>query len=89
MHVADHWRQIFDNWPRQLPRKGMAITTFNETIPFRDFIYSEGVILLDRDGPDSLGARKIMLPFAHISNIKFTDVIEFAQFEPMGFHVPM
>lgn len=88
MQSADYWRNLFENWPGNLPRKGMVVTDYGESIPFCDFLISDGIVLLEREAPDTMGARKVMLAYGAISAIKITSVIELAQFQAMGFQAP-
>jgi hypothetical protein len=79
------WRPIFENWPVGLPRQGVLTTTFQESIPFADFRFSNGLLLVERDRPDSLGARKVMLPYSLIAALKLTDTGELSRYQVMGF----
>jgi hypothetical protein len=88
METAESWRALFENWPESIPRQGMVITTFQESIPFINYLVSGGILLLERDKPDSLGARKVMLSYEAISAVKITSVIELARFQVMGFQAP-
>ena len=83
------WRSIFESWPSAIPREGLIITTFQDQIPFRDFLVSGGVLLVERDKPDSHGARKVMLAYESISAVKFSTPMELARFQVMGFQPPM
>ncbi len=85
METAAEWRGIFENWPAGLPRQGLLTTTFQESIPFADFRYSEGLLLVERDRPDSLGARKVMLSFSAIAALKLSDPGELSRYQVMGF----
>jgi hypothetical protein len=89
MNSAEHWRMLFENWPSSMPRRGLLITTFGESIPFVGYLLSPGIVLLDRDKPDSMGARKVMVAYDAISAIKITDVIELPRFQELGFMPPM
>ena len=82
---TESWRSLFENWPDTIPRRGLVVTTFQEAIPFTGFLISGGILLLERDKPDSIGARKVMLAYEAISAVKITDVIELARFQVMGF----
>ena len=88
MDTGEYWKKLFENWPAELPREGLLITTFGETIPFRDYLLSPGIVLLERDKPDSSGSRKVMLAFAAISALKITAVRDLADFKSMGFQAP-
>jgi hypothetical protein len=89
MNSGEYWRMLFEGWPESLPRRGLLITTFNESIPFVGYLLSGGILLLERDKPDSLGARKVMVAYDAISAIKITDVIDLARFQVLGFQPPM
>ena len=47
------------------------------------------VMLLERDKPDSMGGRKVMVAYDAISAVKITDVIELPRFQAMGFQPPL
>ena len=55
MHAAEAWRSLFENWPESIPREGLLITTFNETIQFKDFLISGSILLIERETPDTYG----------------------------------
>ena len=86
--TAESWRSLFENWPESIPRSGLAVTTFQETIPFVNFLISGGIVLLDRDKPDSHGARKVMVAYDAICAVKIASVMELARFQVMGFQSP-
>jgi len=88
MDTAEAWRTIFESWPDAIPRQGLVVTQFQETIPFCDFMVSGGILLLERDKPDSVGTRQVMLAYDAISAIKLTKPMEFARFQVMGFQAP-
>ena len=87
--TGEYWRAMFENWPNSVPRRGLVITIFNESIPFVAYMMSGGIILLERDRPDTLGARKVMLAYDAIAAVKITDVVELANFQALGFQPPM
>ena len=70
MDISDCWRELFCQWPEAIPREGIIVTTFQETIPFINFMTSGGVLLVERDRPDSSGARKVMVAFGAIAAVK-------------------
>jgi len=88
MDTGEAWRGLFENWPESLPRRGIAMTTFGESIQFINFMISGGLVLLERDKPDTLGARKVILAYTAISAVKITDVIDLARFQVLGFQPP-
>jgi hypothetical protein len=85
MDAAEGWRHVFKSWPAGYPKSGIIVTSFQETIPFCNFMISDAIVLLERDRPDSLGARKAMVAFSAISALKLTDVFELSKFEAFGF----
>jgi hypothetical protein len=88
MHAAEAWRTLFENWPEAIPRQGILITSFNESIPFRDFLISGSIVLVERETPDSLGARKVMIAYDAIAAVKITNPMDLARFQVMGFQAP-
>ena len=89
MDLAEIWRSLFENWPETIPREGILVTTFNEHIPFSTFLVSGGVLLVERDKPDTYGTRKVMLAYSTIQAVKITGVVELGRFQVMGFQPPM
>lgn len=85
MQSAESWRAILENWPAAIPKQGIVVTTHQESIPFKNYLLSNGIVLLERDNPDSLGARKVMLSYEAISAIKLTDPMDLARYQVMGF----
>jgi len=88
MDKTETWRSLFENWPENIPRSGVVVTSFQESIPFINFLISGGILLLDRDKPDSLGARKVMIAYEAIDAVKLTDTMELSRFQVMGFQAP-
>jgi hypothetical protein len=89
MTTGEYWRSLFENWPASVPRRGLLITTFNESIPFVKYLMSGGILLLEREIPDTTGARKVMVAYDAIAAVKITDVVELANFQALGFQPPM
>ncbi|RLS57389.1 MAG: hypothetical protein DWH91_04530 [Planctomycetota bacterium] len=85
MGSGDNWKELFENWPEGMPRQGILITSFQETVPFMDFRISEGILLLQRERPDTLNARKMMVSYESISALKFTDVDDISIYGELGF----
>ncbi|MDX1966636.1 MAG: hypothetical protein SFV23_05645 [Planctomycetaceae bacterium] len=88
MHAAEAWRTLFENWPESIPRSGLLVTSFCETIQFKDFLISGSILLVERDIPDSQGARKVMVSYDAILAVKITSPLELARFQVMGFQPP-
>lgn len=88
MESGDAWRMLFDNWPQSIPRQGMLVTKFQESIPFIDFLVSPAIVLLDRGKPDAMGARKVMVAFSQVAGLKLAGTQEMEDFQAMGFQAP-
>lgn len=88
METSQAWQSFFESWPADLPQQGILVTMFQETIPFSRFMVSEGILALERDKPDSLGSRKVLVAFSAISAVKMTDTGDFGRFAQMGFNSP-
>ncbi len=79
------WQNLFENWPEVIKRHGAVVTKQGESIPFVDFLVSCGLLLIERDGPDSSGTRKIIVAFDSIAMIKLSAAGAMSQFQTMGF----
>ncbi len=88
MVFAESWRTLFENWPESIPREGIVTTMQGETIPFVNYLISGGILLLERDKPDTFGARKVMVVYEAIASVKITSPMELARFQVMGFQPP-
>lgn len=85
MDAAASWQKLFDNWPADMPRLGILITTFNESIPFIDFLIQPDLVVVQRDRPDSLGARKVIVALGAINAVKMTDPSDISVCSKLGF----
>lgn len=72
-NVGQVWRQFFTSWPNGIPRRGILVTCYHEQIPFDAFFLRDDILLLDRKTPDNLGARKVILPYAHVLAVKIVE----------------
>ncbi len=82
------WRQFFRDWPEGLPPGGVLVTTYDEQIPFLGYMTGEDMLLLERRNPDTVGARKIVIPYSNIAALKITDVVKQKPFLKAGFEEP-
>lgn len=82
------WRHVFQQWPPGVPYKGVVVTNYAEQIPFEGFQCTDELVLFDRPTPDTVGARRVILPYDHITAVKITAVTEQKSFEPLGFAAP-
>lgn len=89
MDAADAWRSLFENWPETIPREGMLVTAFGETVPFTNFMISGGLLLVERDKPDTHGARKVMVVWGAIAAVKIASPMELSNFQVLGFQAPL
>jgi hypothetical protein len=85
---AEAWKSLFESWPQTIPKQGMLVTSYNETIPFSNFLISGGILLVERDVPDSQGARKVMITYSAISAVKIASPMELGRFQVLGFQAP-
>lgn len=85
MDVAESWRALFSSWPANMPRQGLIVTTFGEVISFVNFLTSGGILLIERDRPDSNDARKVMIAYSAISAVKSTSTMDFDKYKAFGF----
>jgi hypothetical protein len=88
MAVLENWRDFFEQWPAELQRRGILVTAFGEQIPFSGFWTTANLLLLERQTPDSLGARTIVLAFTQITALKIVDVVKPKCFQSLGFEGP-
>jgi hypothetical protein len=89
METADAWRSLFENWPESIPHEGIVVTNFQESISFTDFMISGGILLVQRDQPDTVGARTVMISYDAISAVKIKNALELARYQVMGFQSPL
>jgi hypothetical protein len=76
MDTGAIWHNFFLAWPKDMLRRGVLVTTFEEQIPFDGFLTTDTLLLLERRTPDTIGARKVILPFGNIAAIKLVDVVK-------------
>jgi hypothetical protein len=82
--VAEIWRDCFRNWPTELVRRGVLVTTLNEQIPFENFSAGENMLLVERRAPDTVGARTVLTPYQNIAALKIVDVVKAKMFSQLG-----
>jgi hypothetical protein len=83
--AAANWQRLFADWPAEMPRRAVVVTTYDEQIPFSGFQTGEGFLLLERNAPDSLGARMVVLPYQQIVALKLTEVVKSRSLRALGF----
>lgn len=72
MDLTAAWRTAFESWPTLLPKAGLIVTATQETVPFIDFLLGESFVVVERDKPDSQGARKVIIALAAITAVKLS-----------------
>jgi hypothetical protein len=88
MDAAEIWRRCFADWPADVPRRGVVVTTFAEQIPFESFAASDHLLLIERRAPDTVGARTVLVAYQFIQAVKIVDVTKAKSFASMGFVFP-
>ena len=83
------WSQFFTNWPSDLPRRGLFVTTLNEQVPFKGFMVAGDMLVVDRTNPDPSGTRFVILGFESIALVKLLDAVQDSVFTEMGFQGQM
>lgn len=84
MDLAHVWTQYLANWPVGIERRGVVVTS-QEQIVFVSFLMSDTVVMFDRRAPDSVGGRKVVLPYSEIKAIKVIDPVGNQPFVDVGF----
>jgi hypothetical protein len=87
MDIAQSWRRLFASWPPSLAQRGVLVTNFGEQIAFSAFWVSEDMLLIERQTPDTVGARKVIISFEAILGVKLTEVLKPAALAPLGFKI--
>jgi hypothetical protein len=85
MNLGHAWKDLFANWADELPRRGVLVTTFDEQILFSGFMTGESFLLIERNAPDTMGARQLIVPYANIAALKIVDVVKSKNFAKLGF----
>jgi hypothetical protein len=78
-------KRLFCEWPDGMPRRGVLITSLDDQIPFSGFLTHEGILLIERKTPDTMGSRIAIVPYENIAGIKLTDVVDPKVFKNLGF----
>jgi hypothetical protein len=87
MAPDDAWRALFLNWPAEIPKQGIVTTALGENVPFVGFALAPGLLLVERDKPDALGARKMIIPYSKILAVKLGTPASLQELQPLGFKV--
>ena len=79
------WRNFFASWPDGLRQSGVIVASNADQVPFVSFLMAEHVVMLERPAPDTVGARKVVMPYNQIQAIKITDPVGNDVFADAGF----
>jgi hypothetical protein len=79
------WAKLFANWPANIARKGVLVTNFDEQVAFTGFMTNGELLLVERQTPDTFGARKLIVPLAEVQGVKVVEVVKSALFAELGF----
>jgi hypothetical protein len=85
MDAAQAWRDMFLKWPPGVARKGVLVTDFGEQILFSGFMASESMVMVERQTPDTVGARKVIVAYPNVSGVKITEIVKDSPFAEVGF----
>ena len=85
MDACTVWKDFFRNWPDNLPREAVVVTTMGEQIPLAGFLTSEKLLLVHRRTPDTVGSRQVLIPYQNIDSVKITSVVKPKVFTAAGF----
>lgn len=88
LEAANPWLDYFRNWPADVEKRGYLVTNFDEQVPFDGFIVSPTLLIVDRKTPDTVGCRKLVIPFQNIAAVKIIDIVKNRSFASLGFEEP-
>ena len=57
----------------------------NDTVSFKGFMIKGELLLLERQTPDAMGGRFVLMEFSTIAAMKLTDPLKTENFTPVGF----
>jgi hypothetical protein len=86
--VGEIWRNCFRQWPAEIERRGVLVTSFGEQIVFDGFATSDDLLLVERRTPDTVGARTVLVVYQNIQAVKIVDVVKTKAFHALGFTAP-
>jgi hypothetical protein len=86
--AGEIWRHCFAQWPAEMERRGVLVTSFGEQIPFESFAVSPDLLLIERRTPDTIGARTVLIAYQNIAAVKVVDVVKVKAFASLGFVPP-
>jgi hypothetical protein len=75
MDETSIWHQFLARWPQGLSREGVVVPKFGEQIPFVGFLLTKDLVVFERRAPDTVGARRVVMPLAAIEAVKITEPV--------------
>lgn len=82
---TSYWKDFFCNWPNGMAPTGVLVTSFDEQVPFSSFMTGESLLMVERNTPDSLGCRMLLIAYEEITALKIVEVINSKIFLAAGF----
>ena len=82
--MSSKWRKFFVEWPECVGPNGVVITDF-EQIPFVAYMLQEHFVLLERRTPDTVGARRVLVPYSEIRSVKLCNPVKTEELAQCGF----
>jgi hypothetical protein len=83
--VSTNWREVFENWPAGIAKRGVLVSTLNEITPFKSFLLKGDMLLLERTNPDPIGARFALMDFTTIHMVKIIEPLTEAALTDAGY----
>jgi hypothetical protein len=83
-NTSTTWRELFRAWPSGAQKRGVVVTAFGEQIAFNGFRDSDSLLMVERQAPDTMGSRSVIMPYEQISAVKITEVFKSEVFEAWG-----
>jgi len=83
--TSQSWKSLFTDWPVDLPRRGVILSTLNEIMPFTNFWLRDEMVMLERKNPDTSGSRYILMNYEGIDSVRFIDPLSDQVIASAGF----
>ncbi len=85
METKNYWASFFEKWPGKMAKRGVVVTSFGEQILFSGFLVGEDLLIIERQAPDTVGARQVVLPFDNIQAVKIVEIAKKGLWKSLGF----
>ncbi|MCA9234995.1 MAG: hypothetical protein KDA44_05975 [Planctomycetales bacterium] len=83
--TTETWRDLFTNWPAEVPRLGLIVSSLADQTPFRNFWIRGELLLLERNVPDANGGRFVLISFDVINTVKLNSPLNATMIAAAGF----